>query len=842
MSATLPPRGAAFPLDPDAAAPLKPYGDDPERASKSGDDVGPMDEDVLLDLLRGWEDSAADFSTGFLRGQRDQAVREYYQRPYGNEDEGWSSYVSSVVAETVEWALPDLLDVFVSNDKAVEFTPTRANELQDAKDATAGCNHVFYQQNNGFMILHTALKDMLIVKTCAVHTFAQTKRKRCRVAFKQQSHEAILLSMAQYAGKQPQIEVADPVEVPIMLPGNPPQPLTNPNTGQPFMQTAYTGNFTYVEEQKRVKVEAFEPEHLGVASEWTSPLLEDCPYVVRWMEISLSDLNELADDMGFDRVEASELASSQPPIGNHDDTFRRDRTANMYADTVVDRPEGIDRDDESQTMGWLRIEWVLVDYDGDGIAERREIWRLAQRVLSNEECPEVPIATGSLIPVPHRWDGQSAAETMSDLQLLDTELMRSVINNAYQASNPRKIVVTDKNWASLANIDDLLDGRPGGALRVQGSASNLQLEQTHFVAGDMEPILQRVDQLREQRSGVTKQRMGMDPNAIRPDRTLGETQIINDASKQRTKLMARVAAEVLVKPIFRSILRLLTSGGFDPLFFKLRGRFVTLDPNDWSDHYDLESNVGLGNGDPESVGNTLGGILNTQMKLAQSPLAQLVSQDKIYNTLARMVEVGGLRNSDEFFNQPPPNTPIPPPGPAPMDPGKAQIQIATINAQSKQDIARLQGQIDQAKSMNEANMKARDAANQNNIEAQNDQRDAQRTLMEQQFKDRLAAAELALKKYETDSNNRVKLYIARLASADSMDPADMDIDPSTGAPFLQDAMQPVVAALQQLYETVQAPATIVRHPQTGEIVGVHKAGRVQAVQRDANGNIVGFQQ
>lgn len=799
-------------------------------------EAGRMDDDTLLDMLHAFEDDASQYATGPLRAARDSTIKAYFQRPYGNEDEGWSNYVSAVVSETVEWMLPDILDQFLSTDKAVVFEPTRADEEQAAKDATAGVNHVFYQQNNGFMVLYTAFKDALLVKTCAIHWYKLTKRKRCRVPFRNATQMDLAMLEKQYQNQQPKLESIAPGMAPVMGPNG--QPIMNPMTRQPYMQQVWTGQLTYIEERKTVKVEAFEPENLGVMRSWTSPLLDDCPYVVRWIEISLSDLNELAADMGFDEVTPEELAGSMVPFGAYDEAYRRDRTGDPVLADQRPRPEGIVRDDPTQTTGWLRIEWVLVDVDRDGIAERREIWRLDKKVLYNEECDGVPICTGSPILIPHKWDGQSVGETMEDLQLLDSELTRGVINNAYASNNPRKIVLTDMNGAAYVNQEDLLDGRPGGSIRTT-KAGALSMEPTEYVGDKMEPLLQRVDQLREQRSGVGKMRMGMDPNSLRQDRTLGSDMIQNQASKQRTKLIARTLAETIVAPMMLGILKLLTSGGFDTMFFKLRGQFVDLDPNEWRDHYNMTVNVGLGTGDVEHQMSALGGIGDMQLKLAQSPLSAMVTPKRIYNAIARRVELSGFKNVSEFFTEPPEQAQMPQ-QPPPPPPWQLKAKQMEIDAKAKGEEADRSFQM--AKLRVEAQQKAQDAADQNNVQMQNDARDAAREERKASYQDQIDALKVVVDKYKADLQAETSLKVARLSSKKDEDPEDMNIDPDTGEPFVQKSLADVVAALQNIYDSQNEPVEAVRHPDTGDVIGVRKGkGPVRPVVRDAAGRVIGVQ-
>ncbi len=96
-----------------------------------------MDDDKLLSHLQTLEQDATAYVWGDLAEAREASMREYYREPYGNEQDGLSSIVTSEVQDTVEWMLPDLLDIFTSTDKAVVFEPTKAQDVKGASQATA---------------------------------------------------------------------------------------------------------------------------------------------------------------------------------------------------------------------------------------------------------------------------------------------------------------------------------------------------------------------------------------------------------------------------------------------------------------------------------------------------------------------------------------------------------------------------------------------------------------------------------------------------------------------------------------------------------------------------------
>ena len=450
-----------------------------------------MTDDTLLKHLQSNEDDAAQYVEA-IGAYRLASMREYYREPYPGDEslDGWSQIVTSEVQDTVEWILPELLDVFTTSDEAVVFEPSKADAVKGAQQATDACNYVFYKQNNGFLTLYTAFKDALIAQNCAVEW--RTVTEQVRDVQEVQGAPLDVLAMLEQEGYE--IEAAEPLMGAAV-------PLFNAKVAR-------------TQDKKRVLVEAFPPEQLIVKRGWTSPLLGECPYVARLMQVTLSDLRQ----MGFKGVTAAELRASEDAMRDaQEEDYRLQRTDGGF---TQDNDE-VDSEDDSLATGWLRCEYVLVDYDGDGIAERRLIYRLADKILSNEETDQVQIATTSPIINTHRWDGMSIAECVSDIQRLKTDLTRAMVNGANLAVNPRKTVLTDANGAPYVEIDDLLDFRIGGIVR-QTRQDALGVEPTPFNAAQILPVLSYVDDMAEKRTGVSKQQQGLDSNALRNDRTAAE--------------------------------------------------------------------------------------------------------------------------------------------------------------------------------------------------------------------------------------------------------------------------------------------------------------------------------
>jgi hypothetical protein len=756
-----------------------------------------MQDEDLLDILNRKEDAAAHYIHGKLGADRENAMREYHRLPYGNEEDGWSQVVASDIQDSVEWVLPALLKTFTATDKAVSFEPSTAKDVQGADQATDACNYVFYKQNNGFLVLYTAIKDMLTVKNCAVMWRKEDIETVSSQPFKGASEEMLALMLQE---EDAEIEQARPA--PILDEQG--QPVIDPMTGQPVM--GYDGRIKKTEKKSIVKVEAFSPNLLLIQRDWTSPLLHDCPYVGRLMSVTISDLKM----MGFD-VTASELRASDnidySGAGNQTRIFNVDNLASADAKYISDA----DTEDESMAEGWLRIEYILADRDGDGIAERLCVYRLRDKILKVEVVSHVPIATSSPVLNTHRWDGMSLADLVRDIQMLHTELLRQTIDNLKLTNNPRKNVLTDANWSPLANIDDLLDSRVGGIVRVR-DMNAVTDNVTPFTAGASMPMLEYVQGMRENRTGVSRQSQGLNADSLNNTAT-GKAMDMS-AAMQRIELIARIVAETLVKPIFQGILKVLTDGGMEKLAFRLRDDFVEYDPNEWRDAYDMTINVGLGTGDAQSKAQQLMMIAALQEK---GMAVGLATPAHLYHTGSKIIENAGFKDVQNFLQDPSKAPPQQPQTPLPIqiEQMKIQADAQKHQAQTQNDVQKFQAeaqmslQVEQLK----ADLKMKEIQGSLELQAANDARDAEREQNKALMDAQLAQQQLEFDKWKAEFDAQTKIYIEELK---------INAAVPQGAAEQTDSMMQVVQGLQAAIQQMSAPKVIVRD-QNGRAIGVQHA-------------------
>ena len=93
--------------------------------------------------------------------RRAESLRYYRGDPMGNEEDGRSQVVSRVLREAVGDTLPSLMRTFFGSERAVEYLPNNAEDVQAAEQATDYVNHIILQDNPGVQIFHSVFKDSL---------------------------------------------------------------------------------------------------------------------------------------------------------------------------------------------------------------------------------------------------------------------------------------------------------------------------------------------------------------------------------------------------------------------------------------------------------------------------------------------------------------------------------------------------------------------------------------------------------------------------------------------------------------------------------------------------------
>src|SRR5216683_7224232 len=97
--------------------------------------------------------------------------------------DGRSKAVSTDAADTVEGLMPALMEIFSAGDEVVRFEPVGPEDVSAAEQETDYVNHVFMQQNAGFLVLYSFIKDALVSKVGVVKVWWEEREEEQRETY-----------------------------------------------------------------------------------------------------------------------------------------------------------------------------------------------------------------------------------------------------------------------------------------------------------------------------------------------------------------------------------------------------------------------------------------------------------------------------------------------------------------------------------------------------------------------------------------------------------------------------------------------------------------------------------
>jgi hypothetical protein len=170
-------------------------------------------------------------------------------------------------------------------------------------------------------------------------------------------------------------------------------------------------------------------------------------------------------------------------------------------------------------------------------------------------------------------------------------------------------------------------------------------------------------------------------------------------------MMARLFAEDGFKRLFKGLLRLVITHQDRERVVRLRNEWVPVDPRVWDSSMDCTVNVGLGSGMTDERLAVLNQVVVRQTEALEKlgPDNPLVGLGNIRNTLAKMLEISGYKDTDQFFKPLPIDWQPPPPEPPPPTPEEllAQAQMADIQARTAIDQQKLEVDVMKARQLDE---------------------------------------------------------------------------------------------------------------------------------------------
>lgn len=631
---------------------------------------------------------ALGYGDGKLTRQRTDAMDRYYGKKYGNEQEGRSQIVTRDVADVIEWIMPSLMKIFTGGDKVVQFEPQGPEDVEMAKQATDYTNYVIMKQNPGFSIIYSWFKDALLQKNGIVKHFWDDTTEVTREEYKNLTEEEFTSLL-----------IDDDIEI-VEHTANGTEELVEGQLPQPITHDAVVKR---TRESGQVCIEPVPPEEFLINK--YAKGIEDARFVGHRVKKTKSEL--LAQ--GYPKAKLERAFSAQEA------EWKSERLARFDYDGDSSYPNG-DIDDGV----WVTECYIRVDFDNDGIDELRKITKVGDELLDNEAVDSVPFSSLTPVPMPHKFYGLSIYDLISDLQLIKTTLMRNLLDNMYLTNNGRYEVVEGQ-----ANLDDLMTSRPGGIVRVRtpGAVSPLatpQLDQNSF------NMLGYLDSIREERTGVNKNSMGIGDGGLKSHQTATGVAQVMTAAQQKIELIARVFAETGMKDLANSVYQLIQKFESPEKIVRLNNKWTTLYPAEWKEKMDCTAQVGLGFGNKDMNLMHLGQLAQTIQMVAQHPAAGMMIKPKnVYNLIAEQIKAMGMKNVEDFITDPGDQEPQQQ-GPSPEEQAKQaemqlkaeELKIKMQKLQTESTLKQREMELDAQLAQQELELKASEAQVDMQIKAQ----------------------------------------------------------------------------------------------------------------------------
>ncbi len=645
--------------------------------------------------------------------KRTKSWDNYYGRPLGNEVKGRSQFITREIMDTIEWMMPYFIRMFASGDPKV----TIEIQGQDAKLGKALMQKIQKDLGaaspNQFLIFYQWFKDALVSDTAFVKLswqkdFEQIKKKFDALSYEQMQQLS--------ADRDIQVENVDNMEY-------------DPETDKPV----FIGVKTKIKKIKKDNVYVENTPHWEFIADPKSVTIDDDYGKGHKTEVMLDFLkrtdrgNRTEGEPYFQNLEELEAGKSK-----RRDNLSDGERQNYLGDDTMAIPYSATEKDAKAPIDF--IEWnTKLDVDGNGYLEDI-IAYVANGYLLRWEINQdgfIPFVAMKPIIDCYKFFGISYTDLLIEIQNLKTMLFRRILDN-FDFQNAGRWL---KDPNAAIDTYALLNNIPGSV--ITGKIDGLKdISPQPFNPVSLS-ILEYVDTIKENRTGVTKYNQGQDSNSL--NKTARGIGMIQNAAMQRLELVARIFAEIGLKEFYKKYVLLMQKNLSRPFIAKIAGEDVEITPEMIQGEVVTKVNMGItasvGAEEAQKVEHVMGLLLDINERYPG-----LLTPEKVHSIATKLILNMGFQQTEDFIVA------------APEYLQQAQ-QAEQSNQQMQQQMQQMQEQMMQM----ELQIKQQDA----NTKAEKVQVDAE-----------LGQAEIEQK--EQDSQRDMEVDLLKILSAESKQPARND--------------------------------------------------------------------
>ena len=577
----------------------------------------PKDKREIEGIVQYAMAQAVDFVESEITDQRIKAQRYFDGEVDIGYEDGRSKVVATKVRDTVRSVKPSIMRVFLSTAKPVEFMPKGPEDVAAAEQATQYIHYVF-TKNDGYRVLNDAIHDALIKKTGIVKAYWESWEDAEIYTYDNLTDQEYML-----------IASDDTVDI---LEHSVETTMSMDEFGMEVESPVHAMKISKRTPNGKMRLDSVPPEEFFINAQARN--IDEAYIVAHRTEMTVGELVEMGYD--FDEVYKLDNLNGGSDIHDAEVFERQGYSSNDYDDQDQD---------VSMRLVAVTEAYMKIDVDGTGVPvlHRLICGGTNYKLLDFEPWDEVPFAVFEVDPEPHTFFGRSIADLVMDDQDAATSILRGVLDNVAMTNNPR-IGIVD----GAVNIDDVLNNEIGAIVRMR-QAGAVQDLSVPFAAGQTLSALTYVDQTVENKTGVSRASMGLDPDAMQST-TRAAVQNTIQMQAGQIEVMVRNLADGM-KRLFGIMLRTAIKYTDEEQSMRVNGQFVQVDPRVWQTDMDIGINVGLGTGREEEKQQALMQAFQIQQQIytAYGPFNGMVSLTNIRNTLSDLLASAGIRNSDRYF-------------------------------------------------------------------------------------------------------------------------------------------------------------------------------------------------
>lgn len=554
---------------------------------------------------------------GDAHAQDYERAWEYYlQRLRGDEIPGRSTAVAGDVSASVEANLAQMLDAF-GTDNICEFDALGQEDEAQASLESDTVTHFVMKSQNGFVELASAIKNALLVRDGIMKIYVDTYEETSTRIYDNVAPEVHTL-----VAPDAELISYDPDGLELV-------------TREKRIH-------------KRFRARCVDNANFFYPRAWDRQDLQEVPACFERHEDNRSELVRL----GFKKSEVARLT----PVA----TFGHNpqSTAKNVRGTPPRDSQNMP-DPSLDTIEWFEG-YILVDWDGDGIAERRRVAFHYDdgTILKNEPAELVNYAKGVTLIMPNRATGISDYDKLWQTQDEHTGLKRALYDNVNAVTKNRTVSLDGP-----VSHEDLADGRPNGNIRVRfgegdGVVDVRQAVMALQIPDNSANILANIDALKRERSelgGAALDLQSANMQVGGPNARLGSQGLDRaySAMEQLAALKTKTVASTLIRNVWLLAHAVLRADWTQPVNIRRSGGWQSAVPAQWRPRSSVTVRVGMSPGERQRLAGVYERTLDKQIALAQAGMDDvLVNVDKFYRTMMQWQRVSDVRNPEQFWVDP----------------------------------------------------------------------------------------------------------------------------------------------------------------------------------------------